>query len=80
MSGNKSQITILACASATGNSIPPFVIFDRKNLNQELTLGEIPGTMHGLSPKSCWIDTELFRDWFDRYFPQYTPAGRPLLF
>lgn len=28
VSGDKSQITILAFASATGNSIPPFVIFD----------------------------------------------------
>lgn len=79
VSGNKSQITILACASAAGNTIPPFVIFDRKNLNQELTIGEIPGTMYGLSPGSGWIDTELFRDWFDRHFLQYAPAGRPLL-
>ncbi len=31
------------------NSIPPFVILDRKNLNQDLTVREIPGTMYGLS-------------------------------
>jgi len=42
VSGNKSQITIIACASAAGNTIPPFVIFDWKSLNQELTTGEIP--------------------------------------
>ena len=79
VSGNKSQITILACASAAGNTIPPFVIFDWKNLNQELTTGEIPGTMYGLSLGSGWIDTELFRDWFDWHFLQYAPAGCPLL-
>jgi len=59
VSGNKSQITILACASATGNTIPPFVIFDCKNLNQELTIGGVPGTMYGLSLGSGWIDTEV---------------------
>jgi len=37
------------------------VIFDRKNLNQELTIGEIPGTMYGLSLGSGWIDTELLK-------------------
>ena len=35
--------------------------------------------MYGLSPGSGWIDTELFRDWFDRHFLQYAPAGHPLL-
>ena len=29
----KAQITILACVSANGYSIPPFVILDRKTLN-----------------------------------------------
>ena len=79
VSGNKTQITVLICASAAGNPIPPMVIFDRKNLNQELTIGEIPGTMYGLNPGSGWIDQELFRDWFERHFLQYAPAARPLL-
>ena len=29
-SGNKSQITVIACISASGQCIPPFVIFDAK--------------------------------------------------
>ena len=29
-SGNKSQITVIACVSATGHALPPFVIFDTK--------------------------------------------------
>ena len=79
VSGNKTQITVLVCASAAGNPIPPMVIFDRKNLNQEMTIGEVPGTMYGLNPGSGWIDQELFRDWFERHFLQYAPAARPLL-
>ena len=79
VSGNKTQITVLVCASAAGNPIPPMVIFDRINLNQELTIGEVPGTMYGLNPGSGWIDQELFRDWFEQHFLQYAPATRPLL-
>ncbi len=79
VSGNKSQVTVLACVSAMGNSIPPFVIFDLANLNQMLTVGEIPRTMYGLSPGSGWIDSQLFREWFEHHFLLYAPAARPLL-
>ena len=48
-SGNKSQITVLACCNAAGYVIPPFVIFSGKIFKQELTNGEIPETMYGLS-------------------------------
>ena len=35
-SGNKAQITILACASASGYSIPLMTVFDRKQLQPEM--------------------------------------------
>ena len=41
-SGNKAQITVVVSVSATGNTIPPFVIFDAKNVNLEWTRGEVP--------------------------------------
>jgi len=50
-SGDKTQITVLACVSAGGHSIPPFVIWDRKVLSPELASGEIPGMIYGLSNK-----------------------------
>jgi hypothetical protein len=77
-SGNKSQITVLACCNAAGYVIPPFVIFDRKILKAELTVGEVPETMYGLS-SSGWIDSELFDAWFQNHFLSYAPASRPLL-
>ena len=61
-SGNKSQIIVIGCVSAVGHAIPPFVIFDAKNLNAEWTNGEVAGTTYGLSSKG-WVDTELFRGW-----------------
>jgi hypothetical protein len=59
----RSQVTVLACTSAAGYCLPPYIIFDQKNLSKELAKGEVPGTVYGLSNKG-WIDGELFRDWF----------------
>ena len=47
-SGNKSQITVIACVSAVGQVIPTFVVFDSKSLNQQWTMGEVPGSRYGL--------------------------------
>ena len=77
-SGNKLQITVLTCCNAAGYVIPPFVIFSGKIFKQELTNGEIPETMYGLS-SSGWIDSELFDTWFQNHFLAYAPASRPLL-
>lgn len=79
ITGNtKSQVTVLACSSAAGYALPPFVIFDRKSLNPQLTVGEVPGTLYGLSAKG-WIDRSLFSDWFFNHFLHYAPSSRPLL-
>ena len=43
-SGNKSQITVIGCVSASGHAIPPFVIFDSKSLNMEWRKGR--GSWH----------------------------------
>lgn len=77
-SGNRSQITVLACSCAAGFTIPPFVIFDRKTLNPKLTVGEVPGTLYGLSHNG-WMNSELFFHWFKYHFLQYAPQTRPLI-
>ena len=50
-SGNKAQITILACANAVGSIIPPMVIFKGERLNYEWTRGEVPDTKYAMSPQ-----------------------------
>ena len=77
-SGDKSQITVLACGSAAGYTIPPMVIFDRKSLKLEMTEGEVPGTFYGLSDNG-WMDSELFADWFKNHFLKHAPPLRPLI-
>ena len=58
-SGNKTQITVLACASASGQVVPPMVVFSGKNFNHALSKGEVPDTFYGMSD-SGWMDQELF--------------------
>ena len=76
--GNKTQMTVLACCNAAGYCLPPFVLFDRKCLRPAMCDGEVPGTMYGLSD-SGWITSELFDLWFVHHFLPHAPAARPLL-
>ena len=77
-SGLKTQITILPCPSASGQTIPPMVVFAGKHFNNALAKGEVPGTLYGMSP-SGWMDQELFADWFLHHFLIHAVASRPLL-
>ncbi len=78
ISGNKKQITVVRCVNAAGPAIPPFVIFDAKNLNHDWTDGEVPGTTYGLSSNG-WIDSELSCGWLTQHFLKHTVGARPLL-
>ena len=62
-SGNKSQVTIVGCVSAAGFCMPPMVIWDRKTLAPELTVGEVPGQSMGFPVMGGWTQ-ELFEIWF----------------
>ena len=77
-SGNKAQVTVLACVNAAGATIPPMVIYDRKTLKQELYKGEIDETIYGLTDNG-WSNSEMFDTWFNKHFLRYIPAVRPVL-
>jgi len=66
-SGNKSQITVVACVNAAGSAMPPYVNFVGKNLNLDWAEGEIPRTTYGLSSNG-WIDMGLLQLWFTKHF------------
>ena len=44
MSGNKAQITVVACVNAIGQAIPPYAIYNAKTLNPEWMKDGPPGT------------------------------------
>ena len=50
VSEKKKQITILGCANALGQAIPPTVIFEGEYLNLQWTEGEVKGMY-------CIVDT-----------------------
>ncbi len=77
-SGNKTQISILACANAIGQALPPMVIFTGKRFNHELSVGEVPGTLY-VTSESGWMDNELFFEWFSKHFLKHASPCRPLL-
>ena len=77
-SGNKSQITVLGCCSGTGQAMPPFIIFEGKQLNYLWTCGEVPGTRYGVSD-SGWTNKSLFYGWLVEHFLVHAVQGRPLL-
>ena len=58
--------------------IPPFVIFDAKQLNHLWTRGEVSGTRYGLSD-SGWTDRGLFMGWLEEHFLVHAVPARPLL-
>ena len=59
ISGQKQQITVIGCGSATGQCMPPFIIFAAKQLNQLWTRNEVVGSRYAVSDKG-WVDHELF--------------------
>lgn len=68
--------TVVICASAVGQALPPMIIFDAQNLNHAWTKDEVPGTRYRLSDNG-WINTDLFEGWLVEHFIQYAVPGRP---
>ena len=74
----KGQVTIVGCVSASGQAIPPMVIFNAQKLNSAWTEAEFPGTKYGLSSNG-WINTELLEAWLSEHFLEHTVSAHPLL-
>ena len=69
---------MVGCINAVGQALPPFVVFDAKNLNMQWCEDEVPGTTYGLSDNG-WMDMKLFKGWFVKHFLQLVGSARPVL-
>ena len=76
-SGSKGQITVVGCANASGQVIPPMIIYDATILNPAWTKDKVPGTKYGLSSNG-WINTDLFEAWFVEHFLENAVSAHPL--
>ena len=77
-SGQKSQITIIGCGNAIGQTVPPYIIFAAKQLNHLWMKDEVPGSRYAVSDNGR-IDPDLFHFWMTEHFLEHAVAGCPLL-
>ncbi|KAK3730439.1 hypothetical protein QZH41_003000 [Actinostola sp. cb2023] len=78
--GQHEKVTVLACSSAAGNSLPPMFIY--KSLSGRLPNGVKEGAPEGtlfVAQKSGWIDKDLYLQWFKELFLRPIPSERPVL-
>jgi len=61
----REYITILACGSAIGERLPPYIIYKGKHLMGNHTRGGPPGTCYSMSD-SGWMESANFHEWFYR--------------
>lgn len=73
-SGEKGVTTTAVCAfSASGNYIPPMLIFKRKRMMELLLRGSPPGTL-GACSDNGWITNELFLKWLKHFAAHAKPS------
>ena len=77
-SGQKQQVTIIGCGSATGHVIPPFIVFAAKQVNYLWIRNEVSGSHFAVSDNG-WVDYELFSYFLIEHFIQNAVPHRPLL-
>ena len=77
-SGEKGKThTIITCVSASGYVLPPFLIYPRQRITENLKEGTIAGTVFHCSD-SGWVNAGLFLVWL-QFFAQSIPLSRPVL-
>jgi hypothetical protein len=77
-SGEKGKThTIMTCVSASGQALPPMMIFPRKRLSEKLMEGAPPGTYFTCTDNG-WITQEKYLEWF-KFFLKSIPPARPVL-
>lgn len=57
-----SHVTVVCCMSASGNYVPPCLIFPRKLMKNEL-IDEAPTGTLGIAQESGWMTTNVFYKW-----------------
>ena len=77
-SGQKQQINIIGCGSATRHVIPPFIVFAAKQVNYLWTINEVSGSCFAVNDNG-WVDHDLFSFFLTEHFIENAVPRRPLL-
>lgn len=71
------NVTVVSCGNASGNSIPPAILFKGKRLKPEWRDTLPPGSLVLMTPKGS-MNITTFCSWIE-HLAKYKPAGRCLL-
>lgn len=77
----KQNITVLLAASATGEKVPPLIIFKGKNIWDEWYAPEktgFPNTTYAAT-QNGWMETTVFENYFTKSFLPSIGPDRPVL-
>jgi len=64
---SKTSVSVMFCASATGNMVPPYVVYKAGNMYRSWMKGGIKGSRYTVTT-SGWFDGFTFSDWFHSSF------------
>jgi hypothetical protein len=74
-----TTITVEICFRASGQYMPPMMVFPRKRIDPQLMLNAAPGSWRVCSD-SGWMTTEIFSGWFKKFVEFCgTTIERPVL-
>ena len=65
--------TVVCCASAAGNYVPPIILFKRKRMPPQLSEGAPLGLLVTCND-SGWMDTEVFISWLEHFINHVKPS------
>lgn len=77
---NGETISVICCCNAEGTFLPPFCIMKGKNKKKNVfSTGMPPGSVVQMSPKSAYVNTEIFSIWLKKHFYPRKPSGKVLI-
>ena len=74
----RENITVQGCVSASGQLLPPYILYTGQRLMFDLTQGGPLGSHYGVSLKG-WMTEVNFLEWFKSQFIPALPKERPVL-
>ena len=77
--GTNEHISVLCCVNASGESIPPLIIYSKGLPSSRTYQEEGPQNATYSSTDSGFIDKEIYQEWFEKNFLPFASKERPLL-
>lgn len=71
--GNRTLITLMGCGSATGNSIPPALVFPGKKLTKAMLKGAPTGTV-AMCTENGYFTAKAFKQYLDHFAKHSRPT------